>query len=264
MVQDLAGEAGEAKLKVSVTKREDHRALLEIEVEAERLRKELEAAYRRLVRQVDVPGFRRGKAPRLILERHVGRGRLLQQALDRLLPEAYREAVREAGVDVIGEPQVSVRQAQEGKPLLLEIKALLRPEAEIESWDDIVVDSAAPQVTEAEIEEQLERLRRQHATLVSVENGEARLGDQLVVDWQYEPGEDAKDFPRSRQGVIIPIEDSPESTEGLPAEVVAALVGAQRGESRELGGYRVTIREVKRPELAELTDEFARQLGKFD
>lgn len=256
-------------MKVTATPREDGRTLLEIEVEAERVSQAVQATYRRLVKKVSVPGFRPGKAPLPILDRHLGKGYIERQALEELVPHAYREAVAQAGIDPVGRPEVSVKDYRQGEPLRLEVVVTARPEAEIGDLSDIHLDPVEAEVEPAEVEEALARLRRQHSTLVAVPDGPVQPGDRVLLEWEP-PGEagakgpDA--WPTTREVDVPGAPGAPEPArpEGdLPASLVRGLVGAVVGETREAEGHRVTVREIKRPELPELNDDFAREVGGF-
>ncbi|HHY95762.1 MAG TPA: trigger factor [Firmicutes bacterium] len=248
-------------MKVAVTPREDQQVLLQVEVEPERVTKAIESTYRRTVKQVNVPGFRRGKAPRPILERHLGKGYLARRALDELLPVLYREAVQQAEIEPVGEPDVSVKEFEEGKPLLLEIKVVVRPEAELGEYGDLTVEEEEPVVTPEQVDQQLELLRQRQTTLATVEDGEIKPGDYAVVDWELRQGGEER-----KEALVLVADEKEVPAEvrgGLPVEAIKQLVGAHPGETRVAGDYRLTVREIKRPEAPELTDDFAHQLGEF-
>lgn len=253
-------------MKVSVEPEENQRVRLRVEVEAERVERAIDGAYRRLVKKVHVPGFRPGKAPRFLLERHLGKGELGRRALDDLLPEVYREALHQADLEPVDRPEVTVKKFQEGEPLLVEISMWPRPQAEIGDLSDLRVEAETPEVTPQEVEQAVERLRRQYASLATVEGEGAKPGDYVVLDWELRRDGELLEAVRDRMLELFdPRQGRPGDAApvGLPDEVISELVGAREGERREKDGYVITVRAVKRPELPELNDDFARQVGKF-
>lgn len=259
-------------MKVSTTPQEDGRVLLEIEVEPERVEAAIQATYRRLVKKVTVPGFRPGKAPFAILDRHLGKGYIERRALEDLVPAVYREALGQAGVDPVGRPDFTVRDYRRGEPLVLEARVHVRPEAEIGDLEDLRLEPIEAEVDQAEVDRAIERVRYQHGALVVVEDGRVLPGDRLVVDWELHRDGDRVAGGTGRE-VDVPgapwVDAGPEAAEegggesALPAAVLGKLVGAAPGETREVDGYRITVREIRRPELPALDDEFARQAGGF-
>jgi len=246
-------------LKVSATAQEDGRMLLEIEVEPERVSAAVQATYRKLVKRVNVPGFRPGKAPLPVLDRHLGKGYIERRALDDLVPQVYREAVARAGVETVGRPEVTVKEYQQGQPLRLEVRVLVRPEAEIGDLTDIHLDPIEVEVDPAEVEREMDRVRYQHATLVALEDGRVEPGDRVVVDWELRREGTVVQSESNREVDVPGVPWIPASPDGLPPAVAEKLVGAAPGETREADGYRVTVREIRRPELPDLNDDFVKE-----
>ncbi|MDI6894999.1 MAG: trigger factor [Bacillota bacterium] len=270
-------------MKVSASSQEDGHVLLEIEVEPERVDAAVQATYRRLVRKVSVPGFRPGKAPLAILDRHLGKGYIERQALEDVASAVYRQAVAQAGLDPVGRPEVSLKEYRQGQPLLVEARVLVRPEPEIGDLDDIHLEPIQAEVDAAEVDREIDRIRYQHATLVAVEDDRVRPGDRVVVDWELRQDDSVVASGNSREADVpgapwvapaasgggegAAREGGPPQglagASGPPPSALEGLVGAAPGETRGAGGYRMTLREIRRPEFPELDDEFARQAGGF-
>jgi trigger factor len=160
-------------VKVSTQRLPESQVVLEIEVEPERLERSLDKAYRKLVQRVSVPGFRKGKTPRHMLERHVGRDRLVQEALDSLIPEAYNLAIDEHDVDAIGQPSIELIQEE---PLSFKATVPVRPTVELGDYNSLRVEREMASVDPADVEAGLEDLRHRYALHEPVERP-VQVGD---------------------------------------------------------------------------------------
>src|SRR3990170_3430382 len=159
--------SGEGSMKVEWRREQNSRAVLEVELPPEEVSRAVEAAHRRLAQRVAIPGFRRGKAPRAILERYVGRENLIDETLKLLLPDGYTRAVQEAGLAPIGQPEIDLRtEVDENAPLRFTASVDLAPEVDLGAYPDVRVPREEPAVTEADVDALIEDLRLRHATLV--------------------------------------------------------------------------------------------------
>lgn len=255
-------------MKVSAEKLPESRVALQIEVEPERLEGALDSAYRRLAKKTQVPGFRPGKVPRAMLERYLGEHALLHEAIDRLLPQVYREAVEEQQLDPIDLPEVEVVTEE---PLVLKATVPVRPTVDLGDYQSLRVAREPVTVEPERIQEELEQLRHRYATLEpvqrSVEWGDIVRADVFgAVDGTKVVEEKDAEF-RLREGAVV----------SLPG-FAERLIGAEKGvelrfevpmpegtEDPRLAGkscsYHVVIHEVKEEKLSELDDEFARGVG---
>lgn len=253
-------------MKVSTQRLPESQIVLEIEVDPEQMERSLDRAYRKLVQRTAVPGFRKGKTPRNMLERHVGRERFLHEAHDILIPEAYKQAVEEREIDAIGQPDIELLQAE---PLAFKATVPIRPTVELGDYKELRLEREAVVVDEADVERSLEELRHRYAVHEPVERpvqmGDIVRGDvRGVVDGReiYKDGD--VEF-RLRDGATILL---PGFAEGL--------VGAEKGVEKEItitvppgegplaarsGVFTVTVKEVKQERLPELNDDFAREVG---
>ncbi|MGE5589902.1 MAG: trigger factor family protein [Bacillota bacterium] len=144
-------------------------AQFEIEVEPEQLEQAMDKAYRKLVRRVNIPGFRKGKAPRGIVERYMGRGALLEEALDIVVPEAYDQAIDESGLDPIDQPKLDIVKMEDGEPLVFKAEVAVKPEVELGQYQGLEVEKDPVEVTDKDVDQQLDLLRERHAQLTALD-----------------------------------------------------------------------------------------------
>jgi trigger factor len=251
-------------VKVTDKKEEDRQAILTIEVEATELEQSMESAYRRLVKKVDIPGFRVGKATREVLERHVGRDKLTEEALNDLLPRVTQEAIIQQEITAFARPTVEVTQ---NEPLVFTATVPLPPIVELGDYKSIRLKPQPVKVKASEVNAILEQLRHQKATYEPMERA-VKLNDLVVFD--IEASVDGKAF-MGQKGAQYPVQaDANYPAPGFSQE----LVGLKRDEDKEfkltfpdgygrkeLAGkealYKVKILEVKEEKLPPLDDEFA-------
>ncbi len=255
-------------MKVTTQKIPDSQVVLEIEVERERVEKALDRAYKRLVQRTKVPGFRPGKAPRAMLERFLGPDVLLNEALDRLVPEVYREAVEEEDLHPIDLPSLEVASME---PLRVKATVPGRPTVELGDYRSLRVPKEPALVPDARVQAALEDLQRRYAILEPVER---------PVQWEDIVRADVSAFTaegqvfaqedvgfRLRQGAIVSLPGFEEKLIGLQKGVEAHLeveAPADYPDRRVAGKtvrYRVLVKEIKQERLPPLDDAFARQVG---
>jgi trigger factor len=254
-------------MKVTTEKIEKSQVVLNIETDQNEMERSLDKAYRRLVAKTTVPGFRKGKAPRPMLERYLGREALVEEAVNLLLTETYDRAIEEHNVDAIARPQVEVLQVE---PLIFKATVPVRPTVELGNYHDIKFVPEPVEVTEEEVNEALERLRHMRATWEPVER-EAREDDLLNID--VEGTVEGQVVVSEKGGWYVMSSDPGAPFPGLSKE----LEGAKKGEERkfvlklpqgfeERAGqdcnFRVKVNEIKQRNLPELDDELAKSLGK--
>ncbi len=249
-------------MKVEWRREPDSRAVLEVELPPEEVSRAVEAAHRRLAQRVAIPGFRRGKAPRAILERYVGRESLIDETLKWLLPDGYARAVQEAGLAPIGQPEIDLQteEVDEQAPLRFTATVDVAPEVDPGAYRDVRVPREEPAVTDAEVDARSEDLRRRHATRGPAGDDAAAQGDFVLVQVL----EAAPSLPRLPAGKEYLVELGG----GIhPAPLEEGLVGLRRGEQRTiaLGNSEETISvlgvDIKRRELPARDDAFAKQVG---
>ena len=247
------------------------RVKLTVEVPFEELKPSLDAAYKTIGSQIQVPGFRKGKVPSRIIDQRVGRGAVLQEAVNDALPQFYGQAVEENQVRPIGQPDVDVTDvpAEEGQELKFTVEVDVRPEVTLpEDFSGITVEVDEAQASEADVEERLTSLRERFGTLKGVERA-VEQGDFVSIDLDARIGDQEID---SVKGVSYEV-GSANMLDGMDE----ALVGMSAGETKSFtaplaGGDRegedadvtVTVQSVKVRELPELDDDFAQLASEFD
>ncbi|MDQ6841080.1 MAG: trigger factor, partial [Actinomycetota bacterium] len=263
-----------ASVKTSVTELPESRVRVQAEVPAEEVERRLQETARQLGREMRIPGFRKGKVPAPMVIRQLGRQAVLDEALRSALGRWYVDAIDEAGIAPVGDPELDMGELPaQGEPLSFSIEIGVRPVAELGDYKGVEAGRREPGVEESAIVEQLEQLRDRFATLETVDRP-AETGDYVVMDYvgevdgePFEGGEGRDQLLELGSGRLIP---------GFEEQ----LIGASAGERREievtfpedypgeLGGreatFEVTVGEVKAKRLPELDDEFASDAGGFD
>lgn len=259
-------------MKATLEKLENDRVKLEIEVEPERVDTALDRAYRKVVKQVNVPGFRKGKVPRAVLERMYGIGVLLDEALEELVPEAYSEAVNETKIEPIDQPHIDVIEFEPGKPFRFKAEVQVLPEVELGEYKGVAVTRQLERITDENVDEVLAQYREAQAQLVTVDRDTVEEGDYALIDFegyldgQPFPGGAAKDYTlHIGSGQFVP---------GFEEQLIGAKVGEETEltvtfpdnyHSLDLAGkettFKVTVRSIKVKELPELDDEFAKDVS---
>ena len=255
-------------MKVSSERIENSQVVLKVEAEPEEVERSLEEAYRHLVKKADVPGFRRGKAPRAMLERYLGKEALLGEAVERLVPQLYSRAVEEQGIDAIAQPEIEITQTD---PLIFKATVPLPPTVELGNYRQIRVDPEPVEVAEEEMEKAMEQVRYQHAPWQPAERP-IQFGDLVTIDVKgsLEDGSllDRKDLQYEvLKGLPFPVPGFSEQLEGLEKgeEKEFTISFPADYEISEFAGkeypFRVVVSEIKEKKLPELNDEFAKSVG---
>jgi trigger factor len=261
-------------VRTTVTELPESRVRVQAEVPAEEVERRLQQAARELGRQMRVPGFRKGKVPPPVVIRRLGREAVLDEALRSSLGSWYADAIDEAGISPIGEPELDLGELPEaGKPLEFSIEIGVRPQAKLGEYKGLEVGRREPHVEDSAIDEELERLRDRFATLETVER-RAETGDQVVIDYlgridgePFQGGEGRDQLLELGSGRLIP---------GFEEQLVGASAGDERTVEvdfpddypGDLGGQHATfdvqVTEVKAKRLPELDDAFAEESAGFD
>jgi len=260
-VSEGSGRASDGvDMKVDVRREPGSKAVLEVEIPVETVSVGYDRALRKLNSRVVVPGFRRGKAPRTMLERHIGREAVVEEAVNQLVPDAYTKALDQTGMRPIARPEIQVADLEEGKPLRFTATVDLVPEVQFGDYRAIRVPFQQPEVTEADIDAAVEDLRGRHGHLVPTDRS-AEQGDFVLVRAVELSGP----VDRFNQGKEYLIEVGGGT---YPVEVENALIGsiAEGRPTVRLGEQTVTFEvvDVKRRELPVLDDEFAKELKAQD
>jgi len=258
-------------MKVSVEKLPSSEALLEVDLSWEELEKASEKAYRKLVQKVDVPGFRRGKAPRSLLERRLGKESIYQEALDDLITETYRSAVKEHELTPLAKPELDAPVFEMGQPYHFSLKVAIIAPVTLGDYRSLHFDREEPEVTSEEVERELESLRTRRTSWHVVERP-AEIGDRVTVDLKLTSEEqtisDLKDNPfeltDERHGLFSGMDeqvvgmsarggeqDSKTFTTTIPADYSNEKLAGKEAQ------YEITLHKVEAKEVPELDDAFA-------
>ncbi|MBV8432557.1 MAG: trigger factor [Solirubrobacterales bacterium] len=262
-------------VKTSVTELPESRVRVQAEVPAEEVERRVAEAARQLGRQMRVPGFRKGKVPAPVVIRRLGREAVLDEALRRALGGWYADAIEEAGIAPVGEPELDMGEPpSEGQPLSFSIEIGVRPTARLGQYKGLEVGRREPQVEDAQVEEELERLRERVATLETVERP-AESGDHVVIDYvgrrdgePFEGGTGRDQLLELGSGRLIPGFEEQLTGAGAGETRTVDVAFPEDYPNQDLAGapaqFEVTVSEVKAKRLPELDDEFASEAGGFD
>ncbi|HEX2050878.1 MAG TPA: trigger factor [Actinomycetota bacterium] len=248
------------------------RVKLRVEVPEEALRPAIAAAYRRWAAEIKVPGFRKGKVPRPIIDSRVGADVVREEALRDAMPELYREALERAEIEAIAPPDINVVEFAQGAPLVFEATVDVRPDVVLPDLSSIAIDAPPAEVTDDDVAEHVERLRDRFAELETVAR-EARRGDHVLIDLKGYRGDElvegasAPDFlyeVGSRRGPAR----LDEELEGSRPGAILKFTERLGDEAGELAGqdisFTVLVKDVKAKKLPAIDDDFARTVGEFE
>jgi trigger factor len=251
-------------MKVTREKEEDCQVFLRIELEPLEVEKSLKQSYRRLVQRANIPGFRQGKAPREVLERHIGKEGLLEDALNNLLPEAYEQALKEEQIEAIASPRVDIVQTE---PVVITAVVPLKPVIELGDYRSIKLTPKKAEVTREEIDAVIEQLRRQHGTWEPVERPVA-FDDLVTMDVESQVEDKPFINQPGAQYQVMPNQPSP--APGFADQLAGMKVGEEKEfkltlpqdySPPELAGkeasFKIKINEIKQQHLPKLDKEFA-------
>ena len=246
------------------------RVKLTVEVPFEELKPSLDAAYKKIAGQVNIPGFRKGRVPPRVIDQRFGRSMVLDEAVNEALPRFYGQAVEENSIKVLGQPEVDVTTFDDGDKLVFTAEVDVRPEFEVPDYSGLQVTVDDAEVTDAEIDEEIDGLRDRFATLTGVERAAAD-GDFVSIDLSATVDGEAVDDLTAKglsyqvgQGSLLDGLD--DAAAGLSAgesrEFATALVGGDHAGKQ--AQVTVTVQSVKERELPPLDDDFAQTASEFD
>ncbi|WP_456273844.1 trigger factor [Bacillus sp. AK031] len=250
-------------------KKEGNQGVLTIEVDADTVNTGLDAAFKKVVKQVNVPGFRKGKMPRGMFEKRFGVESLYQDALDVILPEAYAKAVEETGIQPVDRPDIDIDQMEKGQKLIFTATVTVKPEVKLGDYKGLEVEKMDTEVTSEDVENELKSLQEKQAELAVKEEGTAENGDTVVIDFEgfvdgeaFEGGKAENYSLELGTGSFIP---------GFEEQLVGVEAGTEKDvevtfpeeyHAAELAGkpavFKTKVHEIKAKELPELDDEFAK------
>ena len=243
-------------MSLQVEKMEKNMAKLTIEVAAEDLEKAMQNAYQKAKGRISIPGFRKGKAPRKMIEQMYGKGVFLEDAVNALIPEHYSKALAECELEIVSQPTIDITQAEPGKALIFTAEVAVKPEVTLGDYKGVEVPKTEITVTDEDVEAELKKEQEKNSRTISVEDRAAQLNDIVTIDFEGSvdgvpfDGGQATEYPLTLgSNTFIPgFEDQ--------------LVGAKVGDDVDV---KVTFpEEYQAKELPELDDDFAKDVSEFD
>ncbi|WP_027964621.1 trigger factor [Halalkalibacillus halophilus] len=252
-------------------KKEGNEGVLTVEVEPEQFDQALDQAFKKVVKDIQVPGFRKGKVPRSIFEKRFGVEALYQDAVDIVLPEAYMGAVNETGINPVAQPEVDIEQIEKGEPLVFKATVTVKPEVELGEYKGLEVEEQEVNVTDEEVEEDLKSQQEKQAELVVKEEGTVEDGDTAVIDFEgfldgeaFEGGTAENHSLEIGSGQFIPGFEEQLVGKSAGEELDVEVTFPEDYQAEDLAGklvtFKVKIHEVKAKEVPELDDEFAKDI----
>ena len=262
-------------MSVKVETLEKNMAKLVIEVSAEEVEKALQAAYNKQKSKISIPGFRKGKVPRQMVEKMYGPGFFYEDAANLLIPTEYEKAAAECGVEIVSRPVIDIEQIEKGKAFIFTAEVAVKPEVTLGAYKDIEVAKADVEVSEEEVNAEVDKEREKNARQISVEDRTVENGDMIMLDFEgfvngvaFDGGK-GENYPLTiGSGSFIP---------GFEEQLVGAEIGKELDvnvtfpeeyQAPELAGKEATfkckVNEIKVKELPEADDDFAQDVSKFD
>lgn len=261
-------------MKATLISKENNRAKFTMDFTAEEFEAAVVKAYQDSKDKFNIDGFRKGKAPRSIIEKHFGEGVFFEDAINNLFQTAYPEALNELDLEVIDSPQADFSEIGKGKPLTVTIDVAVYPVVEVKDYKGIEVEQVDPEVTEEDVDRDIEAMRKRNSRMVvadrPVENGDTVILDYagFVSDEQFQGGTAENQELKIGSGMFIP---------GFEEQLIGVKAGESKDvvvtfpeeyQAKELAGKEATfkckVHEVKFEELPELDDEFAKDVSEFD
>ena len=262
-------------MSVQVEKLEKNMAKLTIEVPAEEFDKAVQNVYQRNKNKFNIPGFRKGKVPRHMIEKMYGVGVFYEEAVNDLLPMAYENGVNESGLEVVSRPEIAVTQVEAGKPMVFTAEVAVKPEVTLGQYKGLEVAAADLTVTDEEVAAEMKREQEKNATVVTVEDRAVEDGDTAVIDFEgfcdgvpFEGGKGEAFRLVIGSGQFIPGFEEQRVGKNTGDEVEVNVTFPTPYQAKELEGkdamFKVKINEIKGKLLPELDDEFASEVSDFE
>lgn len=268
-------QGGNIKMSLQVEKLENNTAKLTIEVPAEEVEKAIESAYQKSKSKFSIPGFRKGKVPRKMIEKMYGVGVFYEDAVNSMIPGAYADAATESELEIVAQPEIDIVQIEAGKPFIFTAEVVLKPEVELGKYKGIEVETKDTTVTDEEVDAELAKVQEQNSRLVAADDKEVENGDQVTIDFEgfvdgvaFEGGK-GEDYPLTigSHSFIDTFEDQLVGKK-VGDEVEVNVTFPEQYQAEELAGkpamFKVNIKEIKVKELPELDDDFAQDVSEFD
>lgn len=262
-------------MSLQVEKLEGNMAKLTIEASAEEFEAAIEKAYQKNKNKLSIPGFRKGKAPRKMIEQMYGKEIFFEDAANFVIPSAYAKAVDECTEEIVSQPAIDVVQAEAGKPFIFTAEVALKPEVTLGKYKGVEVEKADTTVTEEEVNAAIDKERESNARTISIEDRAVKDGDMTVLDFEgfvdgvaFEGGK-GENYPLTiGSNTFIPGFEEQLIGAELNKETEVNVTFPEDYQAAELAGkpavFKCTIKEIKEKQLPDLDDEFASEVSEFD
>ena len=262
-------------MSLQVEKMEKNMAKLTIEVAAEDLEKAMQNAYQKAKGRISIPGFRKGKAPRKMIEQMYGKGVFLEDAVNALIPEHYSKALAECDLEIVSQPTIDITQAEPGKALIFTAEVATKPEVTLGDYKGVEVPKTEINVTNEDVDAEIKKEQEKNSRTINVEDRGAQLQDVVTIDFEGSvdgvpfDGGQATEYPLTLgSNTFIP---------GFEEQLVGAKVGddvdvkvtfPEEYQAKELAGkeavFKCAVKKIEAKELPELDDDFAKDVSEFD
>lgn len=262
-------------MSLQLEKLEGNMAKLTIEVSAEDFEAAVEKAYQKSKNKINIPGFRKGKAPRKMIEQMYGKEIFFEDAANYAIPPAYAKAVDECTEEIVSQPKIDIEQAEAGKPFIFTAEVALKPEVTLGTYKGVEVEKTDASVTDEEVDAAIERERDSNARTVSVEGRAVQDGDMTTLDFEgfvdgvaFEGGK-GENYPLTiGSNTFIPGFEEQLIGAEIDKEVEVNVTFPEDYQAAELAGkpavFKCTIKEIKEKQLPDLDDEFASEVSEFE
>lgn len=262
-------------MSVQVEKLEKNMAKLTIEVSSEEFENAIAKAYKKNKNKISMPGFRKGKAPRAMIEKMYGKGIFYEDAANSIIPDAYADAAKESELEIVAQPEIDVTQIESGKPFIFTATVALKPEVTLGEYKGIEVEKKEVEVTDEEVEAEINKVRESNARMLDIDDRATQDGDTVLID--FDGYVDGKQFEGGKADDYSLVLGSHSFIDNFEEQLVGKNIGddvevnvtfPENYPAEELQGkpavFKVKIKEIKVKELPELDDDFAQDVSNFD
>ena len=259
-------------MKYEVKRDVVNQAELTITVDKETVAKAINKAYLKIAKQVDIPGFRKGKVPKFVLEQKIGKGAILEEAIEIMMSPAYAQAISEEGLEPVARPEVEIISAGEDEEFVFKATAVLQPEPKFGEYKGLKLTKTETSVTKKDIENHIEHVRERHSKMINTEDGIVEEGDIVMIDYKGSidgvefPGGSAEKYPLGiGSDTFIPGFEEQLKGHKCGEDVEVNVTFPEDYHAEDLKGkpavFAVHIGEVRKKELPELTDDFVKLIS---
>ncbi|MFR2592449.1 MAG: trigger factor [Butyribacter sp.] len=262
-------------MSVQVEKLEKNMAKLTIEVSSEEFENAIAKAYKKNKNKISMPGFRKGKAPRAMIEKMYGKGIFYEDAANSIIPDAYADAAKESELEIVAQPEIDVTQIESGNSFIFTATVALKPEVTLGEYKGIEVEKKEVEVTDEEVEAEINKVRESNARMLDIDDRATQDGDTVLID--FDGYVDGKQFEGGKADDYSLVLGSHSFIDNFEEQLVGKNIGddvevnvtfPENYQAEELQGkpavFKVKIKEIKVKELPELDDDFAQDVSNFD